>query len=304
MTWPALRPGDRIRVVAPSGPFDPEALVAGISILQERFEVVTRRDIGARKGYLAGDDARRAEELLEAVADDRTRGIIAARGGYGATRILSRVAPAVARSLARSPKLMVGCSDITALHALWQANGVGSLHAHMVTRLAQLSPALRTRFLDALEGPPSEAHTRLRGVTAGRAEGPLCGGNLAVLYALLGTPHFPDWTGAIVVLEDVNEPPYAIDRMLTALRQTGALAGAAGVVLGAFTRCPPGAHGTDVEEVFTDRLGDLGVPVAMGLSAGHIEDNRELPFGARATLDATAGTLTIADTPVVAAPPP
>lgn len=292
-----------MRVIAPSGPFDTQALEAGIAVLRTRYTVVVRDDISSRAGYLAGDDQRRAGELIEALEDDQTAAIIAARGGYGATRILSQVAATATRTLRQRPKLLVGCSDITALHALWQRSDVGSLHAHMVTRVPELQPAQQTRWLDALQGRSVAVHDGLNAPDgmqpprASTASGRLCGGNLAVLYALLGTAHWPNLDGRILVLEDINERPYAIDRMLTALRDSGALQRVAGVVLGAFTKCAPGTDGMEVAEVLAERLGDLGVPVASGLSVGHIEDNRELPLGCHAYLDLDAGTLTLTESP-------
>ena len=119
----------------------------------------------------------------------------------------------------------------------------------------------------------------------------MLGGNLAVLTALIGTPHFPPLTDAVLFLEDIGERPYRVDRMLTTWRSAGAFKGVRGVVLGAFTQSDPGSDGVSVEEVLCERLGDLGVPVARGLPAGHLDDNSELPFGARVSLDASAGRL-------------
>lgn len=291
--WPALRPGDAVHIVAPSGPFDPAELAAGVALLRTRYTVHMRDDIGARDGYLAGTDARRAEELLAAIEDPTARAVIAARGGYGATRLLSAIAERATGALRKHPKLLVGCSDVTALHAVWQRADVGSLHAHMPTRVGRLPARLQARWLDALEGKLVLRHEGLIPVAAGQAEGRLVGGNLAVLYALLGTPHMPAWSGCIVLLEDVNERPYAIDRMLTALRDSGALTGVAGIVLGAFTGCEPGPDGVTVDHALTRALQTLGVPIAAGLAAGHVEDNVEIPLGRQVVLDASGGTLRV-----------
>ena len=150
---------------------------------------------------------------------------------------------------------------------------------------------LFTRFCAALEGDFPAAFEGLETITPGVAEGVLLGGNLAVLTALLGTPGFPPLTDAVLFLEDTGERPYRVDRMLTTWRNAGAFSGVRGVVLGAFTQADTGPDGMSVEQVLCERLGDLGVPVLRGLPAGHVDDNSELPFGARVCLDASAGRL-------------
>lgn len=287
-TLPRLRAGERIAVVAPAGPFDHAAFSAGVARLSERYEVRHAATITAREGFFAGSDARRLQELRDALTDDAVSAIVAVRGGYGSARLLPALDPAL---LSRRPKLLVGFSDITALHALWARAQVGSLHGPMVAALGRGSDAQLQRWFDAVEGTPPARVTGLQTLAPGRAEGRLLGGNLAVLCALLPTPFAPPLRGAVLFLEDVGERPYRIDRMLTTLEHAGVLSQVAGVVLGHFTEAAPGPDGTAVETVLARRLADLGIPVAAGLPAGHVDDNLPLPLGRQVVLDAGAGTL-------------
>jgi muramoyltetrapeptide carboxypeptidase len=240
-----------------------------------------------REGYLAGDDPRRLAELWAALEEPETAAILCARGGYGTMRLLDRLPTDRIR---RARKLLVGFSDVTALHAAWARAGLRSLHGPMVATLGDAREGLVDRFVGALTGG-RPAPRPLEPVVPGRAEAPLLGGNLAVLASLSGTPYFPPLAGSVLFLEDVGERPYRVDRMLTQLRLAGVFAEVAGVVVGAFTECKPGPDGVTVESVLRDRLGDLRVPVAFGLPAGHVEDNLELPLGAPVELDAVKGEL-------------
>ncbi len=256
--------------------------------MRERYVVRFDEGLMTRTGYLAGDDARREAELLAALDDPTVDAIVAARGGYGATRILDRIP---IERVARSPKLLVGFSDVTALHALWQRAGVRSMHASMIAGLGRASDAHVARFVRALEGEAAAPLSGLSTVAEGEAEGPLVGGNLSVLAALVGTPYAPPVDGAVLLLEDVGERPYRVDRMLTTLAHAGWLSRVAGVALGAFTGSPPGDDGTRIEDVLRERLSYLPVPVVAGVPAGHVDDNVALPLGARVRLDAANGTL-------------
>lgn len=279
-------------MIAPSGPFVVEWLKDGLTRLRTRYVVSHRDDLFAREGYLAGDDARRTSELVEALEDPSVDVILAARGGYGATRLVDRIAVDLVAS-ARKP--IVGFSDVTALHALWARAGVPSLLASMAAAgVGRMDDVAFARWSGRLEQPAARLDA-LSVIAAGRAEGPIVGGNLAVLAALLGTPNALDARGAILFLEDVGEAPYRVDRMLTSLRSSGALRGIAGIALGAFTGSKPGEDGTTIEAVLRERLGDLGVPVVAGVPAGHIDDHHEIWLGVPASLEATgsAGSLAI-----------
>jgi len=281
-----------VRVIAPSSPFDPDGLVRGLAVLRERLGLVPRHraDLDARQRYLAGSDARRLEEWREAVADPDARAIFCARGGYGASRLLPHVDPA---PLVSRPKVLVGFSDVCALHAVLNHAGLATVHGPVLTQLGR-APEAAVRHLERLlsrsaprPGPweaPAEG-AGLAGtatVRPGRATGPLLGGSLALLAHLCGTPWAPRLDGAILLLEDVTEAPYRLDRTLTQLRLSGALDRLAGVALGQFTRCDDGdVRGIDVVR---DLVRDLGVPAIEGVPAGHEDANFAVPLGARATL--------------------
>lgn len=261
--------------------------------LRTRYEVTFRDDLLARKGYFAGDDARRLAELEQALADDDVRAILAARGGYGAARLLPALEIARVRE---ARKLLIGFSDLTALHALWARARLRSLHASMACGLGAetFDGARFARWCSVAEGDPPPPIDGLRALSGSRAvrSGPLAGGNLAVLVSLLGTPYFPPLEGAVLFVEDIGERPYRVDRMLTQLRHAGVLRGLAALVLGAFTDAAPGRDGTTVQDAIASCVDDLDVPVLSGIPAGHIDDNHELPLGTRVTVDAASGTLT------------
>lgn len=280
----ALFPGARVRLVAPSGVFDRERFERGAERLAARYDVAYDESIFTRTGYLAGDDRRRARELADAIDDPYCQAIVCARGGYGAMRVVPSLPIA---QLARAPKLLVGFSDITALHVAWQRARVTSVHGAMVAGLEALEAQTFDRWVRCLEGAPLPPVEGLETVVAGKARGVLVGGNLSILHALEGTPYSAHAIQRIVFLEDVGEAPYRVDRMLTTLRLSGFFDGVQGIVLGAFTQSEPGPHGVEVAQVLSERLGDLGVPVVRGLPAGHVPDNLEIPLGVEVSLEAT-----------------
>lgn len=283
-----LAPGARIALIAPASPFDSAGFERGVERLRRRYEVNYSPEILERRGFLAGSDERRLSELRAALADPRVDAVLAARGGYGCTRIAPYVGTDEIR---RHAPVLVGFSDLTALHAAWAHARVGSLHASMVAALGGADERLFQRFCAALEGRFTDRFSELTPLAGGVAEGRLLGGNLAVLSSLLGSALFPPLSDAVLFLEDVGERPYRVDRMLTSWRNAGAFAGVRGIVLGAFVQGDPGPDGVSLADVLYERLHDLGIPVVSGLAAGHIDDNAELPFGQRVTLDARRGEL-------------
>lgn len=302
---PALAPGDRIAVVAPSMPVFPDLLAAGVAALRgSGFRVEVGAHVHAVRGHLAGSDDERLADLNAALRDPGVRAVWAGRGGYGLTRILDGVDW---DALAADPKLLVGFSDVTALlHAAWRRLGLVTVHGPSAGRMhlvAEHTDAYR-HLLDLVSGrttpgPLPTLGATPRGVAPGRAEGRLVGGNLSLLVAGLGTPDQLDTDGAILLIEEVHEPPYKLDRMLTQLRAAGVLARAAGVVVGALVRCDPprGRPSATADEVVDERLGDLGVPVLAGLPLGHVDRQLALPHGARVAMDADAGTLRLLERP-------
>ena len=283
---PPLRPGDRVAVIAPSGPFDLPAFETGLALLRRRYHVTHAPDIFARARYLAGDDTRRARELQDALDDDAVGAIFCARGGYGAMRLLPRLVLGKAK-----PKHLVGFSDVTALHAwLLQSKRV-CLHAPVLTQLGRQGSEVASGLYRWLEDPsPPAPWTGAACFVEGRAEGTLVGGNLSVLTRLLGTRFLPPLDGALLFLEDVGERPYRLDRMWTHLALAGVFERVRGLVLGTFTDCDD--KDASALEVLRDLAKETGLPCAQGFSSGHSDPNHALALGIHARLDATSGTLT------------
>lgn len=296
-----LDPGDPVHVVAPSGPVDRDRFEAGLRILETRYRPVFDKDaVYASSGYLAGGDPQRLRALHDAICDDRSRAVFLARGGYGLLRILELMD----RDLLRThPKPIVGFSDATALLAICYGSGVASVHGPVVSQFGDL-PASDLEALFALLEDPSPARLLdgLLELVPGRTEGPLLGGNLEVLTRLLGTPFQPDFSDAVLFFEEVNESPYRLDRLITHLELSGVLAAINGVVVGEMCGCDRPKNGAlqspSSDEVIAERMGRLGVPVAMGGSFGHGPRNSPLPYGTRVELDTGAGSLTALESPV------
>lgn len=281
---PLLSPGGRLSVVAPSGPFDAAKFEAGLGVLRRRYLPEVMPEASARHRYLAGTDAQRLAGLQRALDDEAVKTVVAARGGYGAMRLLASL------SVSR-PVTLLGFSDITALHLAWQAKGFRSVHGPVVTQLGAQPEDVVQRTFELLEG---RAVGSLRGtdtVRAGRAEGPLIGGNLSLLASLVGTRWLPSLAGAVLLLEDVGERPYRLDRMFTHLVLSGALNGVAAIVLGEFTDCEEKDATFSSAEVLSELTGALGVPVLAGLPIGHGAVNQPVVLGAQVRVDAGAKTL-------------
>lgn len=287
----AVKEGSRLAVIAPSSPFDRAAFDRGVVRLRRRYDVRFNDSLFSKQGYLAGDDDRRTSEILAALRDPEIDFLVAARGGFGVTRILPRIP---VEEVERARKLLVGFSDVTGLHALWHRADVQSIHGPMVCALGDEGPDGEQRFerwVAAVEGESGAPVLGLQKIVGGQGRGRLIGGNLSVLCALVGTEHALATKGAIVFLEDVGERPYRVDRMLTQLLNAQFFTHAAGVVVGQFTESKRGADGTDVESVIRERLATLTIPVVMNAPSGHIDDNLPLPFGRDIRLDADAGAL-------------
>lgn len=280
-----------MHVFAPSSPFDRQRFDRGLPLVEARYRVTLGTALFHQRGFLAGSDAERLRDLSTALDDREAFALIAARGGYGATRLL----PALSVEHVRAArKALVGFSDVTALHALWARAGLCSIHGPMVASLWEAEPSTRDAWFDLLEGGAVRPLEGLSCVSPGRASGRLFGGNLTVLAALVGTPYMPPLEDTVLVLEDVTERPYRIDRMLTTMIQGGALDGVRAIVLGQFTECGPGLDGTTVDQVLAERLAELSVPVVANAPVGHVPDNHPLLFGCEAHVDADAGRVSFA----------
>ncbi len=295
---PHLVPGDRVAVVAPSSPIDPVRLNDGCAILRSwglEVEVAPHvLDTHPRLGHLAGRDADRAADLQAAWLDPAIAAVICARGGYGVHRMADLLDWEAMRAV--PPKALVGFSDATSLHEAFARHlGVATLYGPMAAASSFITDGPTAEHLRRTLFEPA-ATTVLTSATAtalvpGQARGITAGGCASVLVADRGTPAArPSFAGTILVLEDVNEQAYQLDRILTQLLRSGALEGVAGVALGSWEGC---GRPERVREVMLDRLGPLGVPVLWELGFGHCPSTLTVPLGVPALLDADAGALTL-----------
>ena len=284
-----LRRGDRVVVVSPSGPVDAVPLQRGTGWLRELgLKVDLGRHVLDRMPatpFLAGSDLDRAADFTAAWLAPDVAAVMCARGGYGAARLLEHLDFAALAGRA-DPPWLVGSSDVTALHtAVRERLGVATVFGPMVANevLGGQIPdePSRTHLSAVLFGMGSAATALPAGrvLVGGAGRGRLVGGTLTLLAAAAGTPWAGSTAGAIVLLEDVDEAPYRLDRMVTQLLQTGWFAGVQGVALGSWERCGPRA-----EEVGLARLCELGVPVVAGLPVGHGPSQRSVVLGAQAAL--------------------
>ncbi len=282
---PPVGPGDRVGVAALSGAVDPERLERGLAALRGLgFEPVAAENLTSRRGMFAGSDDERLAAFHRLAADPSLGAILFARGGNGLLRVLPRIDWEL---LARRPRAYVGYSDLTPfLLGVVTRLGCAAFHGPMVATDFErgLDAEEAESLLAALRGEPL-ALPLAGAVRGGRAEGPLMGGCLSLLTAVLGTSHAPRLQGAILFWEDVNEPLYRVDRMLTHLGLSGILEGVVGMAVG---RCPHAAVAGDGEAwraVVRDGAGRFGGPVAWGLPSGHGAPNLTLPLGRTAVLD-------------------
>lgn len=301
-----LRPGDTVGLINPAGVvWEP----ANIDIVAESLAALgfkTRRGASllARRGYFAGTDEQRAADLNAMFADPAVRAIHCVRGGWGSARLLPLLDW---KTIERNPKILLGYSDITTLLlALHAKTGLATFHGPVgasqwnpfnvgyIKRVLQEGEAVTFENLKEIdEDDLTVVENRVWTIRPGTARGRLLGGNLTVLSSLVGSGYLPEWDGCILFLEDVEEAPYRIDRMLTQLRLAGILQKARAVVWGTCAACRPGqGYGSlTVTEVLDDHLKPLGVPAWSGAMIGHIDRQFTLPVGIEVEADATAGTL-------------
>ncbi|HEY6221034.1 MAG TPA: LD-carboxypeptidase [Candidatus Eisenbacteria bacterium] len=295
---PRLRPGDRVGVVAPSGPVLRRLVEKGARALErEGFRVVLGRHVFDRRGHLAGEDGARAEDFNRMLRNPDIRCVLMARGGYGAMRIAESVEWGAMR---RDPKIFAGFSDATFFHLGFARHaGVRTLHGPNLHGFAGPRGGSLKRWIAwATQPAPPEAIRSLRApirLAGGRAvpRGTVFGGNLTLLDHAIGTRVMPSLRGSILFLEEVNEPPYKIDGMLCHLRLSKVLVGIRAVALGDFYRCKPKPRRPELplREVLEDYVRALRVPALAGIKAGHARRNLPFPLGARALLDARRGRI-------------
>lgn len=282
-----LLPGNTIGIAAPAGPCDPEDVKRGVRILESAgYAVMLPEGLFEKKTYLAGTDAHRAEILSRLFADDSVKAVLCARGGYGSMRIL----PLLDRDFICShPKIFAGFSDITALLCFFQHHcGMVCFHGPVLSTLDEGDSL--TALLQVLRG---EENLRIQPENAavlqsGRASGIVSGGNLATLCHLVGTDFAPCFQGQILILEDWNEPPYKIDRMLTQMKLSGCLAGVRGLLLGSFEHC---GTRSEIHNIVKDVFQDCEIPIMSGFAVGHGSRNITVPVGLMAEMDTDTAML-------------
>ena len=307
-----LRLGDTVGLIAPASsndePLNPETvqnIVRGMGLVPK-----LGRHVSDRFGYLSGSDQDRAADINAMFADATVRAIFAMRGGWGSARLL----PLLDWDLFRAnPKLLIGSSDVTALHLAFAARvGFPTIHAPNASNrwdviswnsLWRLAFTGETPLLGEPEGQDRTLDRwRTTTIRSGKASGRLLGGNLTVLSTLMGTPWLPDFDGAILFLEDVGEAEYRIDRMMNQLALAGVLGKVAGVIFGQCMRCNSGVPdyaGFTVPDILNQYLSPLGVPSFSGANIGHVSNQLSLPVGAGVEMDADAGTIRLLE-PMVA----
>ena len=299
----ALRPGDRIGIVAPASPPETDALQSGVKLLEARgYRVVLGRHMlksAAHCGYLAGEDAARAEDINRLFADREIKAIFCARGGYGSMRLLDLLDWDAIRA---NPKIFVGYSDITSLHlALIRRCNLITFHGPMLSTLAKCDAAAQSVFWRMLEVPEpfgsyEVAVETTQTVVSGIVEGELTGGCLTLLAAACGAADAPDFASKLVLLEDVGETVYCADRCLTQLKNAGLISRAAGFVIGDITdwrENEPRPETNTPDSLWRDTFAPLNRPTLSGFPFGHAPNPLTLPLGVRARLDASAQTLTL-----------
>jgi muramoyltetrapeptide carboxypeptidase len=304
--------GDTVALISPSSPIEAEGFEKALKNLADLgFKTKVGKSARARSGFLAGSDKERLDDLHKAFADREVKAIWCVRGGYGASRFLPDLD---FKLIKKNPKILVGYSDITALHtAIHQNTGLVTFHGPVAS--STYSVYAKTHVTSVLMKPSAPYKVELspdnaakesnlfktETITKGKCRGRLIGGNLSLLAALAGSRFaLQNTKGKILFIEDVGEQPYRIDRMLTQLRQTVNLQQLAGIALGVFEDCNPKDQSSQsLIGVLKDRLGDLKIPVIYGLSFGHIRDQFTLPIGIEAELDTETATMTFLETGVV-----
>ncbi len=301
---PRLRKGDLIGLVSPASTPAPLAKIeASVNYLEQLgYRVAVGQNAATEYGYLAGTDEQRASDLNAMIGSPEVRAIFALRGGYGTPRLLPLIDY---RGLRRRPKIVSGFSDITALQlAIYRKCRLVTFSGPMpaVEFWQDLDPYTEENFWRLLTSarkpgpllnPPGVA---LQPLQPGRGEGVLLGGNLSLILSCLGTPYLPALARSILAIEEVDEAPYRIDRLLTQLRHSGLASKLSGLIFGQFTRCEqkdPKRPSLSTAEVLQDFASRLPCPALANLQYGHVPKKLTLPFGVTARLDAKKGRLDI-----------
>ncbi len=310
----ALKEGDVVGLVTPGFPTAEEDFQRAIEQIKNWGFVPKLADnVNRQFGYLAGTDRARARDLMDMFRDQEVKAIWCIRGGYGCTRILPMLDFNVIK---QNPKILIGYSDITALHlAIYQQTGLVTFHGPVATSefndytLTQSLPLLMGQWKENqsiglsdsnIEKGKENSTYQYQVLKSGRATGVLTGGNLSLVSAMAGTPYLPSFANKLVFLEDIGERPYRIDRMLVQLLQSTDIEKAAGFILGIFADCEPSASGRDfsVRQLLEQHLVPLKTPVVYGFSFGHIDDQCTLPLGIEASMDTAKKEIRLLSNPV------
>lgn len=295
-----LRPGSTVGIVCPASGANQQDIKDFADLC--RFwgvNVKLGKNVSKRNGYLSAPDNERASEFMQFIEDPEVDAVVCARGGYGVMRILPMLD---FTSIRQAGKIIMGFSDITALLiAANQLSGMVTFHGPVASSSFDeftVKSLRETVVAENQQAPSAFSNSRLTTISPGMAQGKLTGGNLALVVSTLGTKYEIDTTDSILFLEEVNEEPFRVDRMLTQLWLAGKLQSCKGVALGNFRDCE--ARGTSIspvsftlEQVFEQRLATLGIPVVYGLPFGHVRSKLTMPLGVQAELDATSKTLKI-----------
>jgi muramoyltetrapeptide carboxypeptidase len=306
-----LLPGDKVGLITP-GSYVPDAGYekAVNNLTQLGLQVVPGKYVREKRGFTAGTDEQRLEDLHTFFEDPSIKAIWCARGGYGCSRLLPNINYELIKN---NPKILIGYSDITALlQAIFLRTGLVGFHGPVAAAtwtpytLQHIKGVLFDSFtkpyvinLATEELTPEREHFKPYSIQAGKVSGRLMGGNVSLLAALAGTPFAFDATDKLLFMEDIDERPYSLDRMFTQLRQSANLHKAKGLILGVFEGCNPkkDEESLSLKETIFDRLSDLNVPAVYGLSFGHVPNNFTLPVGILAELDTENKTLTYLESP-------
>ncbi len=291
MTRPQLlKPGDTVAILSPASAVDPALIDGAVKALQSRgFNTKVMAHATGRKGTYSASAGERLDDMRSALSDPAVKAILCSRGGYGAVDMLGRLIP--------KPVWLIGFSDISALHALWQSQGIMSIHGSMARHLAEFpadDPANQALFQILCHGTqPAYSFTTHPLSRQGSVRGQMIGGNLAVLAGLISTPYDMLKPGRILVIEDIAEPIYKVERILHQLRLNGVLENLSGLLVGQFTEYRGDSNYTDMERMIADMTAPYGYPVALGAPFGHVDGNLPFVEGAEVTLNISDSITTI-----------
>jgi muramoyltetrapeptide carboxypeptidase len=274
-----LASGDLIYITAPAKAIEKEHVDFAVAFFENAgFRVLVSKNCLGQHHYFSGTDEERLEDLQYGIDHPEVKAIVCARGGYGCVRIVDRIQWA---SMLREPKWMVGFSDVTVFHQHLQRFNLPSIHGSMVLNFKDNSQVALNTLLMALKGESFSVAATSNFNKSGSAEGTIVGGNLSIVYSLIGTNNQPDYSDKILFVEDLAEHLYHIDRMFYALNKSGILDKISGLVVGGMTELEDTAtpFGMSVEEIILAHFQYRNIPIAFGFPAGHLNDNRALILG-------------------------